>query len=358
MALLVKEFMGGEFKSVAERYRSIREVVRDVKLKTALGKGYKTDKRPVAEYAKKRRFARFDDIYTDEAIIGETGNILTTETMEMGMLARRMVVQIEKLSGKNATGFFIGENLLMTNAHVIEEEQDAVGPRVICGNQTTFFDPNPIYFDHLRFDPDRFFWKDDDLDVAVIAVHDPGNGPVQNDMIISDFGYMPLIKAQGKAVHGDPLNMFHYPGSQRQRVTLHNGNLAYLDDDAELDPYFWHTCDTQRGSSGAPVLNRHWQVVGIHSKGVPDTNVNGELLDRDGKPIAYDRLRNDPTLINWVANQGTRASRIVTALERAQLRTPEMALVRNALLALWAQPESWMDGLRHTAAKSHVLMRS
>lgn len=110
--------------------------------------------------------------------------------------------------------------------------------------------------------------------------------PAPHDVVVAYFGLMPLIKQQGNAVHGDPLNIFLYHGSQRQRVNLHNGNLAYLADGAELDPYFWHSCDTQRGSSGAPVLNQHWRVVDIHSKGVPDTDVNGELLQINGKTIA------------------------------------------------------------------------
>ncbi len=348
MAKLVDDFHKGDFAETARRYRNIRKAVRNVKLKTALGKGHQTDKRNVSKFAEKNRNAQLDDINRDEAMIGETGDILTSETLEIGILARRMVVKIEKRNGVSATGFFVGQDLLMTNKHVIADAAEATKSKVICGDQDTFYPPNPIYFSGFAFDPGAFFWKDDALDVAVIAVSRKGAPKLEpEDIAVADFGYMPLIKDQGKAVHGDPLNIFHYPGSRRQRVTLHNGNLAYLADDTELDPYFWHTCDTQRGSSGAPVLNRHWQVVGLHSRGVPDTNSNGELLDKDGKPISADRLAKTPAVVHWVANQGTRASRIVSAMEKAALSS-SMGEIRDRLLALWAEPESWEKGFDRT----------
>lgn len=37
---------------------------------------------------------------------------------------------------------------------------------------------------------------------------------------------------------------------------------------------FSYTCDTQQGSSGAPIFNEHWQVVGIHSHYNEELNVN------------------------------------------------------------------------------------
>lgn len=356
MALLVDDFLEGAFAQTARRFHKIRQNVRDVKVKTALGKGYETDGRNVAEHAEVIRNAPLDDFDPNEAMIGETGDILSTETLETGILVRRMVVQIVKQNGKDATGFFIGNSLLMTNAHVIKAEADAIGPQVVCGNQATFYDPNPIFFDHFRMAPDRFFWTDENLDITVVAVKDPRLHIPETDPEVNDFGYMPLIKQQGKAIHGDPLNIFHYPGAQRQRVTLHNGNLAYLDDGSELDPFFWHTCDTQRGSSGAPVLNRHWQVVGVHSKGVPDINKKGELLDRDGKTIAEARLSQKPFIVNWVANQGTRASRIVTALEQAELNEA-MSTIRDDLLALWSQPDSWLRGIERTIQATDKIIR-
>ncbi|MEM1074148.1 MAG: serine protease [Pseudomonadota bacterium] len=360
MALLVEDFEKGKYSEQADLFRRIRDEAKDVKIKTALGKGSGTDTRDPKtlvrhqpEKAVTADFAAFDP---REQMIGNTGDILTAETFEIGMLVRRMVVQIKKPNGKNATGFFVGKDLMMTNNHVIRSQADADLCQIVCGNVECFYTPDARYFSFLRCDAKSFFFTDEKLDLTVIAVHDPRENPPEDAPTVADYGYLPLIEAQGKAVHGDPLNVIHYPQGLPCRVTMHNGHLIYLEDKTELDPYFWHTCDTLKGSSGAPVMNRMWEVVGLHSSGVPDTNTKGEVLDKNGKPISEDRFRRDPDAVNWIANQGTRASRIVRALREADL-DDDMSTRRDGLLELWEQPNASLHGLRQTQAATARIMQ-
>jgi endonuclease G len=85
------------------------------------------------------------------------------------------------------------------------------------------------------------------------------------------------------------------------------------------------------------VMNSRWEVVALHHEAIPATDVNGNVLDINGKTIAEDRV-NDPDLrVKWIANEGVRVSRIVAHLRAADLPAPHDA-VRNALIALWDDP--------------------
>jgi len=76
-------------------------------------------------------------------------------------------------------------------------------------------------------------------------------------------------------------------------------------------------------------------VVGVHHRGVPRADSAGYLLDAEGKTFSRDELAADPDRAVWIANEGTRTSRIVTMLTEAAFESPRHARRRDALLELW-----------------------
>ncbi|WAP70901.1 trypsin-like serine peptidase [Jiella pelagia] len=276
-----------------------------------------------------------------EAFVGARNNILSGEFLEIGLLAARSVCRITR-GIETGTGFLVGAGVVVTNAHVLRNPGQA--------RQATFdflFDDNTIGTPQntvvYAADPARFWFVDEALDVAMVALHEAEHFPD-----LSVFGWLPLLRDEGKVLISEPVNIIQHPMGRSKRITVHESTLIYLENESSVDDFCWYTGDTEKGSSGSPVLNSGWEVIAIHHEAVPATDRNGNILDIDGKRISSSR-RNDPSLrIKWIANEGIRISRIVCALEKADL-DESLAKVRKALLKLWAQPMAsrlgWLSSL-------------
>ena len=53
--------------------------------------------------------------------------------------------------------------------------------------------------------------------------------------------------------------------------------------DNSLADVLIYKSDTAPGSSGAPVFNNEWQVIALHSAGVPKQDAQGRYVDKDGQ---------------------------------------------------------------------------
>ena len=86
----------------------------------------------------------------------------------------------------------------------------------------------------------------------------PGGDVRQRFEAFSVAPNVPLVRARTKAfVIGHPL------GSGLQ-ISLHDSLLLDIDDDKRLIHY---RTPTDPGSSGSPVFNANWQVIGLHHAG-------------------------------------------------------------------------------------------
>ena len=103
----------------------------------------------------------------------------------------------------------------------------------------------------LKLLPDKLFYSDtnEDLDFAVVAVEDaPGKNDVRGFIDIQKFGSL-----------GSKVNIIHHPNYGMKQVTMRNNLVEYSN-----DKVIQYLADTQKGSSGAPVFNDHWEIVGLH----------------------------------------------------------------------------------------------
>ena len=218
--------------------------------------------------------------------------------------------------------------LLLTNHHVLEDAGMAAGTiaqfRYEPGERGSL--PTPEEFD---LHPDRFFLNDKDLDFALVAVAPKS----RNNGNLGDFGFCPLIAAEGKIVPGEPVNIIQHPLGQPKQVVIRENKLLDLpkpaDWEPKLDRYAQYEADTERGSSGSPVFNDQWEVVALHHSGVPKTNDKGETVDKSGN--VFD-ARKEPSRVVWIGNEGIRVSRLMAFIEGTGNMPAEADKLRKQLI--------------------------
>ncbi|PNY81022.1 endonuclease [Deinococcus koreensis] len=211
------------------------------------------------------------------------------------------------------TGWLCSPQVIVTNHHVLEDAASAAA--------------SVIEFDYelrpdgtlrtpltLKLDPGALFLTSVPLDYTLVAVQGSAAG----------LGWLPLFGSADKNVLGEALSIVQHPSGEPKQVALRENRLV-----DRLPDFLHYETDTAPGSSGSPVFNDAWEVVALHHSGVPRTDDQGRVLRRDGQPLQP----GDPdTLIDWIANEGVRISRLLDDL-RARPDAQGSELVRAVLAA-------------------------
>lgn len=287
------------------------------------------EKRTAALKASRRAVADTDAAL--ERVLGKD-DILLIGFLLAGLHAARSVgrIRIDTPEGtRHGTGFLVSPSMVLTNNHVLGTEGEAVGARIDF--ETFGITGEPLSTTTCDLDPGRLFFTSEELDFSVISLVDTPAAHVSTARL----GWHPMVGQEGKIRIGDPVNIIQYPGGQLKSVVLHNSNLMHLENDSDLHPFCWYTSDTERGSSGAPVFNNRWEVIGVHHKSIPKTDENGNILATDMTIMTREEFRRNPDRALFWANEGTRTSRIVDALGKWTPPTDDTRMARDKLLALW-----------------------
>lgn len=77
---------------------------------------------------------------------------------------------------------------------------------------------------------------------------------------------------------GEVLTMIHHPASETKKIS--RGCSALDIPGFEATDIFAHVCDTESGSSGAPILNNSGRLVGIHHTGYETNEGNCDGLNK------------------------------------------------------------------------------
>jgi V8-like Glu-specific endopeptidase len=224
-----------------------------------------------------------------EKIIGEN-TLRDVRLLELALVASRAVVRIRSDTGLGS-GFLSGPRLVMTNNHVIGSRQMAQQSAFTFNYQLDqALRPAPVQT--TRALPDGLFYTNADLDVTVVEIEE-----------IPD-GVTPLQLA-GLAVQRDQrVNIIQHPGGHYKKISMQNNFVAYAD-----ARHLQYLTSTEPGSSGSPVFDDNFVVVGIHHSG-------GNLLE-PGTDRRY--LRNAGTsMIAILDDLRTNAPQIHAQLRRQQ----------------------------------------
>ncbi|WP_340384311.1 endonuclease [Streptomyces sp. SS7] len=237
-----------------------------------------------------------------ERLIGRT-DLTPVAFLEEGVLAARPVgrVTVGGPGGGHGTGFLVSPALLLTNHHVLGDQEEAARGEVAFAFQDGV-GGGPLVPAVFGLEPRRFFVTDERLDFSLVAVAPHGT----RGEALSSYGRLTLSAAQGKVVIGESVTVVHHPRGEPKQLALRDNRVVDV-----LDDFLHYESDTQPGSSGAPVFNDQWEVVALHHSVVPRT-------DEQGRPLSVDGTVRQPDMgearLAWKANEGVRISRVLRAL--------------------------------------------
>ena len=171
---------------------------------------------------------------------------------------KNCVCKIRKKDNVKATGFFCKipyQNnklltVLFTNNHVISQNDLIINNQI----EITMNDDNEIR--SILIDNSRIFFTDPDLDVTIIEIK-PNIDKINNFLDLDEkiFKEKNLVEALFKKKFGYVLN---YP--KGENVVASFGQIIQI-----VDKKINHSCSTDKGSSGSPILDLDsFKVIGIH----------------------------------------------------------------------------------------------
>jgi hypothetical protein len=203
--------------------------------------------------------------------------------VELGAAVCRLLVT---MSGQNfyGTGFRIGEDLILTNEHVLFDRDHGHAPATAVaawfGYERTFagLDQTPTI---VNGDPASIKGAADH-DWAVVRTVDamPADAPI-----------IELTGAEPVGVD-DRLYIIQHPSGAPKKIGMIHNVVRSVDDDVVQ-----YLTDTEGGSSGSPVFNEQWGLVALHHQKV-QTTTNG---------------------VTEIRNQGQRIERVLAGLQAAQV---------------------------------------
>lgn len=249
-----------------------------------------------------------------ERILGGN-NLLGISFLELGTTVSHSVGRIQVndqfRTREFGTGFMVSPRLILTNNHVLPDAESARFSQVEFNFQNGI-DGRALPSHLFELQPGVLFLTDAELDFTIVAVSPESrdNPPVP----LARFGFNRASREQGKVVLGESINIIQHPSGHPKQIALQQNELI-----DRLDHFLHYHSDTSPGSSGAPLYNNQWEIVGLHHSGVPDRDPAGNILAVDGTLWTEDLGESK---IKWLANEGARISSILTRIDEASAAMP------------------------------------
>lgn len=229
------------------------------------------------------------------------------------------------------TGFMVGNSYLLTNHHVIPNsevaveclaqfgyEQDVYGRKIVpiaYEIDETFFVTCPqLDYSLLKLKPKP---KDENLEILGKAGDRFGWIQMSTDRTLVSPPITPELKRElslnlDDDFPGDPVNIIQHPKGKRKQVALSYNRMLEIDSN-----FIRYEADADFSSSGSPVFNQQWQLVGLHHAAIPQLDENNKPVMRDGGK-SFEILRQ----------QGVRICRIVEDLKEQAEHLNRQAMER------------------------------
>lgn len=220
-----------------------------------------------------------------EKLMSSMSTFLPVSFLTLGAERSRSVARVMLPDLTTGTGFLVADDLLVTNHHVLPDVDAARAARVQFNVQESATG-HPEQVEEYALDPESAFTTSPMAgghDFTVVRV---SGAPTRR------WGSLPL-SSSGVDV-GSRVMIVQHPEGGFKKVALHNNLVTYVDDDVVQ-----YMTDTLPGSSGSPVFDSTWRVVGLHHAG-------GDLVEpRSGTRV--------------FRNEGIVIARVAQALERLAL---------------------------------------
>ncbi len=203
-----------------------------------------------------------------EKILGKKSTLLPIYFLSEGVRASKCVVRIIVPNDKGAnvgTGFLLSDNYIVTNNHVLCDSTEAE-KAIVQFNYEESEALSAVKPINYRLNPAKAFLTSVEHDWSIVKIKEDAN---------SQFGYLQM-KSDGIKT-GDFVNIIQHPGGGLKQIGVYRNIVTYIDQDI-----IQYLTDTEPGSSGSPVFNSDWEVVGLHnSSGFAQEKVAGSDLLRN-----------------------------------------------------------------------------
>ncbi|MEW9597454.1 DNA/RNA non-specific endonuclease [Bacillus toyonensis] len=235
-----------------------------------------------------------------ERLIGKS-DIFPISYLEAGLEAAKPICRIEirdkigRILG-HGTGFLVSPTLLLTNNHVLNNEELALFS-LAQFNYEINLNNTERETKNFRLDPKRLFITDKILDFTLVAVEEVSADGTHLD----NFGFLPLLPQKDKILKGEHVSIIQHPCGAPKAISLRANKVMDI-----LDDYIHYETDTDEGSSGSAVFNDQWIVVALHHAGVRDPNNREHFIANEGVRISsilqlikrnYQSLNNEQKLL-------------------------------------------------------------
>jgi endonuclease G len=246
-----------------------------------------------------------------ERAIGQNDSLYSNFIELLATTKRKVARIVVRQNGKRlgyGTGFMVSKSLMLTNWHVFKSPELAIESEAyffyeydVKGGQC-----DPVLF---KFDVNQFY-NCQELDYCFVGVNQKD---VTGKVDLQDIGYLFLDRNMGKLgdVGVERLNIIHHPHGDYKQISIRENTFVDVD-----ETRIFYETDTAPGSSGSPVFNDQWQVVGLHHKSIAKMNEAGDYLDKNNKIIPPIDGTIDLGRIVWLKNEGMRISVILNHLEK------------------------------------------
>lgn len=216
-----------------------------------------------------------------EKITGTMSTLRPIGFLTHGLAASKSVGRVVLADGSSGSGFLIKGNILITNNHVLPSTEVARTARVEFNYQK-----NPQGLD----EPVDAYDLDPDTTFATSPQEDQGGDDWTAVQVKGDpsakWGTLALSRLpEGTPKTGEEVIIIQHPGGGPKQIALSHNAIAYAD-----KRRLQYLTDTLEGSSGSPVFDVEWRLVGLHHKG-------GWLLQPGSKQKYF---RNQSIHINQV----------------------------------------------------------
>ncbi|REE73077.1 endonuclease G [Rhodococcus wratislaviensis] len=256
-----------------------------------------------------------------------TADFVGVRYLDAGAAAARSIGRVNIRDARGTlqgygTGFLVSPTLLLTNHHVLPNA-DTARSSVIEFDYQDGIDGKPRPVQMFPLDPGRFYLADRERDFALVAVGaEPGT--------LAQFGFNPLIQAEGKAVIGEFVTIVQHPRGEKKQIALRENRIVDIP-----ERFLHYSADTEPGSSGSPVFNDQWEVVALHHASVraPQHTEFGGVLNegvRISRILEYVRAQNltpqSRDLVDDIVHAERTAPTVSPAVEREREVTVRVPL--------------------------------
>ena len=187
-----------------------------------------------------------DDVFT---VVIDEPDFLPINFLQKGLILQKCVARILLPSGGCATGFLITPNLLITNNHVLPSREIARIAKFLFNYQDDVTDREELPSEYSANAEIYYSNSRMDCDFAIVGISgNPGN----------QWGYTSLLSHVQTEV-GKNCIIIQIPEGMRKQIVIHNSIIV------EFGPrVLKYTADAVSGSSGSPIFDDFWRLIGVH----------------------------------------------------------------------------------------------